>query len=202
MNEVWVVPTGTANLASVLAALTRAGAETRVATSPSELSRARAILLPGVGSFGAALAKLEAEGFDEVIRAKIEEGIPALAICLGMQILFESSEESPGIRGLSILPGHLERFPDGVRVPHVGWNTVEPSNETRFLRQGDAYFTHSYRLIKSPNNAQAALTTYDAPFVSAVEWENILACQFHPELSGPWGLDLLRQWIRQEEAPC
>ncbi len=202
MKEVTIVPTGTANIASILAALTRVGAEPQIANSSSELNRAKAIILPGVGSFGVAMAKLESDAFAEIIRAKIEEGIPTLAICLGMQILFESSEESPGIRGLSILPGHLERFPRGIRTPHVGWNTVEPEGEARFLRRGDAYFTHSYRLTAIPNHSQAALTNYDAPFVSAVECGNILACQFHPELSGAWGLELLRRWIRQEDAPC
>lgn len=202
MSEIMIVPTGTANLASVLAAIARAGAEPRIASGVRDLESAKALVLPGVGSFGSAMGKLEAEGFARPLRALILSGVPTLAICLGMQILFEASDESPGSSGLSIFPGRFERFPTTVRSPHVGWNYVEPVSGAKFLQSGDAYFTHSYCLRTLPPQSIGATTLYDAPFVSAVESGNILACQFHPELSSGWGIELIQRWLRQEARGC
>jgi glutamine amidotransferase len=133
---------------------------------------------------------------------KFADGTPILAICLGMQLLFTSSDESPGVAGLSILQGNLVGFPNGVLKTHVGWNSVEPPENARFLRTGDAYFTHSYRLLDLPGVTTVAKTSYQEPFVSAFEIGGILACQFHPELSGKWGLDLLRRWLKTAEEAC
>ncbi len=202
MRIVTIVPTGTANLASVITALRRAGAQPMLAAGPLDVLHSQALILPGVGNFGAAMAKLEADGTAETLREKLLDGTPALAICLGMQILFEASEENQDVHGLSILPGRFGRFPNTVRSPHVGWNTVEPIGAAKFLRPGDAYFTHSYRLTELPPNSIGAMTGYGAPFVSAIECGNILACQFHPELSGAWGIELLRRWIDAEGMPC
>jgi imidazole glycerol-phosphate synthase subunit HisH len=200
--EVTIVSTGAANIASVMSALKRAGASPRVVRSASDVLQAERIILPGVGNFGSAMVQLKRDDILQPLREKLTSGTPTLAICLGMQLLFTSSEESPGVAGLSILKGNLESFPSGSLKTHVGWNTVEPLPETRLLRAGDAYFTHSYRLLKLPGVAALATTCYDTPFISAFEIGNILACQFHPELSGAWGMDLLQRWLNNTEGTC
>lgn len=200
--EVTIIPTGAANIASVASAVTRAGASPRLAQSKQDILQAERIILPGVGNFGAAMKQLEKKKIIDPLLKKIADGTPILAICLGMQLLFTSSDESPGIAGLSILQGNLVGFPTGVLKTHVGWNTVEPSEDARFLRTGDAYFTHSYRLLELPDVATVATTDYKESFISAFEIGNILACQFHPELSGAWGLDLLRRWLKNTEETC
>jgi imidazole glycerol-phosphate synthase subunit HisH len=200
--EVTIIPTGAANTASVMSALKRAGASPRLAQDTSDILQAERIILPGVGNFGTAMKRLEEEKIIDPLLKKFADGTPILAICLGMQLLFTSSDESPGVAGLSILQGNLVGFPSGVLKTHVGWNTVEPSEDARFLRSGDAYFTHSYRLLEHPSVPAVAMTNYQEPFVSAFESGNILACQFHPELSGAWGLDLLRRWLNITEGEC
>jgi imidazole glycerol-phosphate synthase subunit HisH len=200
--EVTIIPTGAANTASVMSALKRAGASPRLAQDAPDILQAERILLPGVGNFGAAMERLEKENIIDPLLKKFSDGTPILAICLGMQLLFTSSDESPGVAGLSILQGNLVGFPSGVLKTHVGWNTVEPSDDAQFLRTGDAYFTHSYRLLALSGVATVGMTCYQEPFVSAFETQNILACQFHPELSGKWGLDLLRRWLCTAEESC
>ena len=202
MPEVTIIPTGAANTASVMSALKRAGASPRLAQGTPEIQQAERIILPGVGNFGTAMERLAKEEIIDPLLKRINDGAPILAICLGMQLLFTSSDESPGVAGLSILQGNLVSFPSGVLKTHVGWNTVVPSENVRFLRTGDAYFTHSYRLLDLPVVSTVAKTRYDEPFVSAFEIGNILACQFHPELSGEWGLDLLRRWLQNTEGTC
>ncbi len=193
--DVIVVPTGTANLASVLAGLRRAGAEPRVAAEPVEVAEARGVVLPGVGALAAAMDRLRTEGFVEVLRERIIASRPTLAICLGMQLLAEDSEESPGVCALDVMEGRASRFPDSVRVPQMGWNQVVPQPGCQLLRPGWAYFANSYRLETIPKGWDAAVTDYGGDFVSAVERGPVLACQFHPELSGPWGRDLLTRWV-------
>jgi imidazole glycerol phosphate synthase glutamine amidotransferase subunit len=200
--EVTIIPTGAANTASVMSALRRAGASPRLAQGTPDILQAERIILPGVGNFGTAMERLEKEKIIDPLLEKFADGTPILAICLGMQLLFTSSDESPGVAGLSILEGNLVGFPSGVLKTHVGWNSVESSEHARFLRTGDAYFTHSYRLLALPVIATVAMTYYQEPFVSAFELGNILACQFHPELSGKWGLELLRRWIEAAEETC
>ncbi len=202
MTTATIVPTGTANLASVSTALRRAGACMRIAERASDITQASRLVLPGVGSFGAAMAALERNEWTLALRSTISDGIPTLAICLGMQILFETSEETPGVKGLAFLHGNFNKFPIDVQTPHVGWNSIEPIGKTHLLKAGDAYFTHSFRLDTLPPGTIGAITDYSSPFVSAVEYKNILACQFHPELSGAWGIDLLRRWIGNGADKC
>jgi imidazole glycerol-phosphate synthase subunit HisH len=200
--EVTIVPTGAANTASIMSALKRAGASPHLAEGVSDIPHAERIILPGVGNFGAAMDRLQKEGIINPLLKKFADDTPILAICLGMQLLFTSSDESPGVAGLSILNGNFVGFPSRSPKTHVGWNTVEPSEGTRLLHPGDAYFTHSYRLLELPDVTTVALTYYDTPFISAFEYGNILACQFHPELSGAWGLDVLRRWLKNTEEKC
>jgi imidazole glycerol-phosphate synthase subunit HisH len=196
-HELLVVPTRTANLASVLAGLRRAGAEPRLAGPEDNLEEARRLVLPGVGTFGAAMAYLEARGLVGALRSHLETGKPALAICLGLQLLFEESEESPGVRGLGLVPGEVRRFTDVGRIPQMGWNELVPAEDEGLLERGYAYFANSYAVMEAPRGWQVAWSDYGRPFVAAMEQGNLLACQFHPELSSKFGLALLRRWLER-----
>ncbi len=193
--DVAVVETGVANLASVLAAWRRLGIAARRVLDPDEVRRADRVELPGVGAFGAAMDRLRSTGLDEALAGRVREGRPTLAICVGLQVLCDASEESPGIAGLGLVPGTVRRFPDRVRVPQFGWNRVEapPGGP---LESGWAYYANSYRLADPPPGWGAAITDHGGPFVAALWRGDVLACQFHPELSGAWGLAMLSRWMR------
>ncbi len=200
MGEVVVVRTGTANLASVLAALQRAGAPARVSDEAADVERAARVVLPGVGAFGSAMAALDERGLREAIRDRIEAGRPLLGICLGMQVLCEGSEESPGVPGLCLVPGVVRRFGEGVKSPQLGWNRVTPRGAGGLVREGYAYFANSYRLAETPPGWSVATADHGGEFVAAIQRGagragGVLACQFHPELSGAWGLQLIRRWL-------
>lgn len=191
-----VAATGTANTASVLAAFRRLGLEARVVREPAALRDAPLAVLPGVGTLAPAMASLEARGLAGVLRERVGASRPTLAICLGMQLLCRGSEESPGIPGLGCVPATIRRLPAGVRVPHMGWNQVAPG-ACSLLEPGEAYFAHSFALAEPPRGWSAATTPYPTPFVSALQRGAVLACQFHPELSGSWGARLLARWAEQ-----
>jgi imidazole glycerol phosphate synthase glutamine amidotransferase subunit len=204
-REVLVVQTGTANTASVLAGLSRAGACPVLDNDPSRLSRADRVVLPGVGALAAAIFRLQRDGLIEALRERIEDGRPTLAICLGLQLLCNGSEESPGIPGMGVLETDVARFPDTLRVPQMGWNKIQPGKDCRYLEFGHAYFANSYRLTTAPQDWEVAWSDHGGPFVAAVERGDVLGCQFHPELSGPWGRDLLTRWLErrpQGGSPC
>jgi imidazole glycerol phosphate synthase glutamine amidotransferase subunit len=193
--EVVVVRTGTANTASVLAGLERAGARPAVDNQPARAAAADFLVLPGVGSLGAAMERLAADDLVAALAERIRAGRPTLAVCLGLQLLCEGSQESPGVAGLGVLAGQATRFPDGVTVPQMGWNRIQPGAGCALLRAGWAYFANSYRLQAAPDGWAAALAEHGGPFVAALERGPVLACQFHPELSGAWGLALLQRWL-------
>lgn len=193
--EVVVVPTGTANMASVAAAFRRIGTELSEARSSEEIRSADRLVLPGVGAFAAAMERIDERGWRQALVDRIDEGRPTLAICLGMQLLCEKSEESPGVLGLGVVSGTVTRLPDHLTVPQLGWNQVMPAPGSRFLMPGWAYFANSYRLTSVPDDWTCARTSYGGSFVSAIERGNLLACQFHPELSGDWGSELLSRWL-------
>jgi imidazole glycerol phosphate synthase glutamine amidotransferase subunit len=192
--EVVVVPTGTANLASVRAALTRLGARPRLAEDAAMIADATHVVLPGVGSFGATMAGLCEAGFDAALAARMRAGRATLAMCVGLQVLFEASDESPHARGLTVLPGRVGRFPDAVRVPQFGWNRIAPESGCRFIEPGYAYFANSYRVLEAPGCALAT-AEHGGRFVAALERDGVLACQFHPELSGAYGHGLIARWL-------
>jgi imidazole glycerol-phosphate synthase subunit HisH len=198
--EVLVVPTGAANLASVLSAMKRAGARARVAFDPGEIEDARLVVVPGVGSFGAAMAKLREAGTSGAIATRVRSGGATLGICLGMQIMFEESEESPGVAGLGVLSGKVERFVGAResqgrwRVPQMGWNNVEAGGGG-VIEPGAAYFANSYRVAAAPTGWVAATAEHAGRFVAGLEREAVVLCQFHPELSGAWGQAFIRRWI-------
>lgn len=194
-KNVAVVPTGTANTASVNAAFRRLGAEPTPANGPDDVRFAEYVVLPGVGAFGAAMGRIDEQGLRDSLIDRIEEGRPTLAICLGMQLLGEKSDESPSISGLGAIPARITRLPQGLTVPQLGWNRVAPDPSSRFVQPGWAYFANSYKLATVPDGWIGARTEYGGGFVSAIERGDVLACQFHPELSGAWGADLLRRWL-------
>jgi imidazole glycerol phosphate synthase glutamine amidotransferase subunit len=194
---VYIVRTGTANLASVNAALTRAGVRPVLTHDPGDIENAKALVLPGVGSFGAAMAGIREAGLETVLRDRIIVGRPTLCICLGLQVLFESSEETPGIRGLCAVEGTIARFRSDVRIPQLGWNHVAPDAACELLTNGDAYYANSYRAMSTPQGYSAAWTTHGERFIAAIEKGSVLACQFHPELSGAWGASLIERWIER-----
>ncbi len=194
-TRVVVVPTGSANTASVLAAFWRLGAEPRLAEPSDDLHRVDRVVLPGVGAFGPAIEQVDAHTWRDALVARIHEERPTLAICLGMHLLCANSEENPKANGLGVISATVTRFSGGVSVPQLGWNQVEPDPDCRFLKPGWAYFANSYRLESIPDGWNGARTTHGNSFVSAVERGAVLGCQFHPELSGTWGAALLDRWL-------
>jgi cyclase len=195
MSEIVIVDSGVANLASVTAAFHRLGATTLVSSDPTVVAGARRLVLPGVGAFGAAVQSLRSQWLDSAIRAAVDAQTPVLAICLGMQVLAEASDESPGVGGLGIVPGTCRRLPDESRIPHLGWNLVMPDEPDGVVQPMAAAFANSYALREAPAGWRAAWTTHGVAFVSAVERGNIVGCQFHPELSGHAGQQLLQRWL-------
>lgn len=198
-KKVYLVQTGTANVASVCAALRRASATPVFAQSAEEILRARFLVLPGVGAFGAAMKNLQSAGWVEPLRARFQVGRPTLAICLGLQLLAESSEESPGVTGLGVVPGVIERFSEPLRIPQFGWSPIQASSRASFLRSGYSYFANSFCMRKAPEGWDVAYADYGGAYIAAMERKGVLACQFHPELSGQWGHDLLTRWLEQKE---
>jgi glutamine amidotransferase len=194
VTAVAIVDTGSANLASVRAALVRLGADPFVTDNPEKVSSAGRVVLPGVGAFGDVMSRLRARGIADALKERVVAGRPLLAICLGMQLLAEASDETPGIPGLGLIPGTVERFAPGVSVPQLGWNRVTASTTGSFVREGYAYFANSFCLRAAGEGWTASEATYDAPFVASIERGSQLACQFHPELSGAWGAALLGRW--------
>lgn len=193
--DVVIVPTGTANTASVVAAFKRLGAEPLVTGDRAAVAVAGRVVLPGVGSFGSGVEAIDRLGLRDLLVRRIVNDEPTLAICLGFQLLAVSSDESPGARGLSVIPDDVTRIEQAPRVPHIGWELVEPAEDARFVDGGWAYFAHSYRVASEPEGWSAAWSHCGGPFVAAIERGNVLACQFHPELSGAWGANALRRWL-------
>lgn len=194
-----MVETGVANLASVLAALKRAGASPEVSRDAAVVREAPLVFLPGVGAFAAGMAGLRARSCELAVADRVRADRPLMAICLGLQMLCRDSEESPGIWGMGVVDASVRRFPAGARVPHFGWNTVTPTPGAVLLREGHAYYANSYRIAELPWGWHGATTPHGGSFVAAIERGPVLGCQFHPELSGDWGQDLIGRWL---EASC
>ena len=188
------------NMKSVEKALQLLGQETVVTRDPDEIYRADGVILPGVGSFGDAMENLHRFGLVEVIRRVTEQGTPFLGICLGLQLLFESSEESPGVEGLGLLPGKILRIPagEGRKIPHMGWNCLELSGNGRLFKGLEGhpyvYFVHSYYLKAQDERIVKAKTEYGVQIHASVEQDNVFACQFHPEKSSDVGLQILKNF--------
>ncbi|MHC4662039.1 MAG: imidazole glycerol phosphate synthase subunit HisH [Planctomycetota bacterium] len=181
------------NIGSITRCLRRLGVGFRQVRNGNELDGRSPIVLPGVGSFGAVMKNLETAGMVEKLRSSIGSGIPLLGICVGMQVLFEKSEESPGTAGLGVIEGEVVRFRKG-KVPQIGWNRIEPKVDSGY-ESGYVYFVNSY--YPEPENEEAVLygSDYNGPFCAGVKTKNITAYQFHPEKSGKFGHGLIRRWL-------
>ena len=188
------------NIRSVEKALSYLGEKTVVSRNPETLKNADKVILPGVGSFGQAMENLHRYELVPVIRDMIEDGKPFLGICLGLQLLFESSEESPGAEGLGILKGKILKIPSspGLKIPHMGWNSLQLQNNGRLFRNIPqdtyVYFVHSYYLQAQEPEIVKAVTGYGTEIHASVEKDNVFACQFHPEKSGKYGLEILKNF--------
>ena len=195
------------NLKSVEKALAYIGEESVITGEREEILKADKVILPGVGSFGDAMANLKRLGLDDVIREVAANGTPFLGICLGLQLLFESSEETPGVEGLGILKGKVLRIPDkeGLKIPHIGWNSLKLSNNGRLFQgmtgEPYVYFVHSYYLQAENPAIVKATTDYSTCIHASVEQGNVFACQFHPEKSSAVGLQILKNFaaIQRED---
>lgn len=189
------------NIKSVQKALEFLGEEVVVTREPKEILEAEKVILPGVGSFGDAMAKLKSFGLIPVIKEVAERRMPFLGICLGLQLLFEESEESPGVRGLGLLPGKIVRIPgaEGLKVPQIGWNALSYPSKGRLFRnvpEGSyVYFVHSYYLQAENKEIVKATAEYGVTVEASVEQDNIFACQFHPEKSSDVGLQILKNFL-------
>ena len=188
------------NIRSVENALIALGEEVVITRDPEILLQAEKVILPGVGAFGDAMEKLDAYGLVDVIHQIVEKKIPFLGICLGLQLLFRSSDESPGVEGIGLLDGEIVSIPpkEGYKIPHMGWNSIEIKEGARLFQgienQSYVYFVHSYYLKADHPEDVAATTDYIVPIHASVEHGNVFACQFHPEKSGDVGLQILRNF--------
>jgi len=194
-----VVDYGMGNLKSVLNAFSRLHASITISSDPDVVRNSPVIVLPGVGAFGACMENLGKRGLADAIKGHIRDGKRYLGICLGMQILFESSEEAPGIPGLDIIRGTVPRFTGSMKIPHMGWNSInimKGSPMFRGIGSGDFfYFVHSFYCAPSDPEVVATTTEYGDPFVSSIETGKVFACQFHPEKSQTVGLKLLQNFL-------
>lgn len=197
--KVTIIDYGAGNVPSVERALLRLGADTERTNSPDKITKAEALLLPGVGHYAALVRALDEQKMREPLVGAIQRGAPFLGICLGLQVLFEWSAESPELHGLSLLAGKVCSLPSTVKLPHMGWNQIAPNRESRLLAGISSsayfYFAHSYAAPDS-NGSTTATCTHGAPFAAIVERHNIYGVQFHPEKSGDSGSRLLQNFLR------
>ena len=188
------------NLKSVEKALLSMNEECIITRDSKEILTADKVILPGVGAFGDAMDKIKSFELDKIIKEVAAKGTPFLGICLGLQLLFEGSDESQGVEGLHILDGSIKRIPDkeGLKIPHIGWNSLDLINEGRLFKglskEPYVYFVHSYYLEAADNNIVKATTEYSTTIHASVEKDNVFACQFHPEKSSTVGLQILKNF--------
>lgn len=196
--KVTLLDYGAGNLPSVERAFERLGVATERATTPESISRASAIVLPGVGHVAALIRALDTLGLRGPLCEAVRRGVPFLGICLGLQVLFASSEEAPELSGLNLFDGSVRALPSTVKLPHMGWNQLRRARESRLLRglADDAwfYFAHSYAALE-PGTAAAAMCTHGAEFAAVIERDNISAVQFHPEKSGSSGASVFANFL-------
>jgi len=200
MRPIAIIDYGMGNLRSVQKGLERVGFPAEVTRDASRIEAASGVVLPGVGAFGACMDNLRAYGLADSVRRVINRGTPFLGICLGMQLLFEESEEFGPVRGLGIFPGQVVRFRDhaGLQVPHMGWNQIAKRQNPPHLNGIDdgafVYFVHSYYVVPADPTLTATTTDYGIEFTSAIARDNVFATQYHPEKSQAVGLKILRNF--------
>ena len=207
MQEIAIIDYGMGNLRSVQKALERVGARAVITRDRGRIAAAAGVVLPGVGAFGACMDNLRAYGLEDPIRRVVAAGTPFLGICLGLQLLFEESEEFGPVRGLGILPGRVVRFHSdaNLKIPHMGWNQIRKTRDVPHLAGIDdgvfVYFVHSYYVAPADPGLTATTTEYGVPFTSAIARDNVFACQYHPEKSQAVGLTILRNFTRLVSGP-
>lgn len=202
VRSLYIVDYGAGNLRSVQKAFEHVGVPAVVGCDPRAIVSAPALVLPGVGAFGAAMAQLRDRGLVDPLLLRIEAGVPFLGVCLGLQLLFEASEEDPGVSGLGVVRGDVRALPSTVKVPHIGWNQAEActcSDLFDGIPECSAfYFVHGYAVVPRSPGDVLAMTDYDGvTFVSAVEVDNVAAVQFHPEKSSVLGLRFYHNFARR-----
>ena len=201
-NMIAIIDYDAGNIKSVEKALLSFGEDVMITRDKDTILQAEKVILPGVGAFGDAMEKLHSYGLVEVIREVVEKGTPFLGICLGLQLLFERSDEAEGVEGLGILKGEIVRIPDeeGLKIPHIGWNSLTYPNKGRLFEgipeESYVYFVHSYYLKAEDESIVKAATTYGTYIHASVEKGNVFACQFHPEKSSDVGLKILKNFLK------
>jgi imidazole glycerol phosphate synthase glutamine amidotransferase subunit len=197
--KVTLIDYGAGNVPSVERALQRLGAEPQRTDSADCIAQAQALLLPGVGHYGALVRALDGKNIRAALVYAVQRGVPFLGICLGLQVLFKSSEEAPLLQGLNLLSGRVCSLPADVKLPHMGWNQVAVKKESRLLRgipeEAYFYFAHSFAATDS-ELPPSATCTYGSEFAAVIEHKNVFAVQFHPEKSGPAGARVLKNFLR------
>jgi len=201
-GSLYIVDYGAGNLRSVQKAFEHVGVNASIGSDPGEMAKAPGLVLPGVGAFGAAMGELKQKGLMEPLVERIKAGVPFLGVCLGLQLLFEASEEDPGVPGLGLVRGDVRALPDRVKVPHIGWNQVEACTCSDLFDEipecSAFYFVHGYAVVPRSPGDVLAMTDYDGVgFVSAVEVDNVVGVQFHPEKSSTIGLRFYRNFARR-----
>jgi imidazole glycerol phosphate synthase glutamine amidotransferase subunit len=197
--NVTLIDYGAGNVPSVERALRRLGAQVESTNLPKKIASAHCLVLPGVGHCAALIAALDARSLRQPLIEAVGRGVAFLGICLGLQALYESSEEAPSLPGLGLLPGRVTRLPEDVKLPHMGWNTLKTVRSTRLLdsvpSEAYFYFAHSFA-APAAGPESAAVSVHGREFIAVIEKDNICAVQFHPEKSGAAGAQVLRNFLR------
>lgn len=209
MRPLAIIDYGMGNLLSVKKALEKLGYPAEITSDPEVVVVAPGVILPGVGAFADAMHNLRQRGLVPAVREAVERGIPFLGICLGLQILFSTSEEGGPVEGLNLLPGEVKRLPPGLKVPHMGWNQVQILNPGE-LFQGipsgtNFYFVHSYYIDPADKSIITGTTEYGLTFAVSIQRDNIFGVQFHPEKSSRWGLEVLKNFgemVKRADLAC
>ena len=196
--KIAIIDYGMGNLRSVEKAFAYLGYPAQITSDPQALRQADRVVLPGVGAFGDGMRELHRRGLIDVIKELIADSKPVLGICLGLQLLFNHSEEAPGVEGLGIIPGRVTRFKKGITVPHMGWNQIRIRRTSPIFdsipSEAYFYFVHSYYVVPEDDSVILTTTEYDVEFVSMINRGNLFAAQFHPEKSQKVGLQMLKNF--------
>ncbi len=199
--KIAIVDYGAGNLGSVANAVAKVGYEPHITKSPSEVLDAPAVILPGVGAAGDAMANLKAAGMADVIRQLVESKKPLFAVCVGLQLLLSGTDEGGWHECLDIIPGRVKRIPAGLKIPHMGWNQVKQTVKHAVFEgipdKANFYFVHSYYADPIDKSVVAGTTDYGIPIASIVVKDNLIATQFHPEKSGNWGLKMYANFLER-----